>query len=86
MFPFHTTVYIPDNCTSWLYSFVRICCIASEVPFLTAIVLMLLLTLLGHSFILYFIICEEAIVISFQIVFLPDSECFLFLQFLGSYV
>jgi hypothetical protein len=47
--------------------------------FLTAIVLVLL-TLLGHSLILYFIICEEAFLISFQIVFLPDSECFLFLR------
>ena len=54
--------------------------------FLTAIVLVLLLTLLDHSLILYFIICEEAFLISFQIVFLPASECFLFLQFLGSYV
>jgi hypothetical protein len=55
--------------------------------FLTAIVLvLLLLTLLGHSLMLCFIICEEAFVISFQFVLLPNSEYFLFLHFLGSYV
>ena len=47
--------------------------------FLTACVLVLLLTLLSHNLVLYFIICGEVFVINFQILFLPYRECFLFL-------